>query len=115
MSYSITDIQAKQDGDILVATFLLDAEIHENGKPGVDRLTVSPCWIADNLSPLGCGWHARTSAEPARVSLCRGTRRSGGMVRAVRRSWVVHTWREVMLPQLAWTGVASRTPLSLSR
>ncbi|MGI9197805.1 MAG: nuclear transport factor 2 family protein [Candidatus Nanopelagicales bacterium] len=33
VSYKITDIQAKQDGDILVATFLLDAEIQENGKP----------------------------------------------------------------------------------
>lgn len=33
VSYEITDVKAKQDGDILVATFTLDAEIEENGRP----------------------------------------------------------------------------------
>lgn len=32
VDYEITDITAKQDGDILVATFTLDADIQENGR-----------------------------------------------------------------------------------
>ena len=32
VDYKITDITAKQDGDILVATFTLDADIQENGR-----------------------------------------------------------------------------------
>ena len=33
VDYSITDVEARMDGDVLVATFLLEAEILENGKP----------------------------------------------------------------------------------
>lgn len=33
VNYKVTDVKAKQDGDILVASFLLEAEILENGKP----------------------------------------------------------------------------------
>ena len=33
VNYEITDVQAKQDGDILVASFLLEAEILEGGRP----------------------------------------------------------------------------------
>ena len=33
VNYKITDVKARQDGDILVASFLLEAEILENGKP----------------------------------------------------------------------------------
>lgn len=33
VNYKVTDVNAKQDGDILVASFLLEAEILENGKP----------------------------------------------------------------------------------
>jgi hypothetical protein len=33
VDYSITDISARQDGDILVATFTLNADIQEKGKP----------------------------------------------------------------------------------
>lgn len=31
-NYSINDVTAQQDGDILVATFALDAEITDNGR-----------------------------------------------------------------------------------
>ena len=33
VNYTITDVQARQDGDILVASFVLEAQIMENGKP----------------------------------------------------------------------------------
>lgn len=33
VDYTITDVKARQDGDVLVATFLLEAEILENGTP----------------------------------------------------------------------------------
>lgn len=33
VNYEITDVQARQDGDILVASFLLEAEILEGGQP----------------------------------------------------------------------------------
>jgi len=33
VDYRITDVEARMDGDVLVATFLLEAEILENGKP----------------------------------------------------------------------------------
>ena len=33
VDYTVTDVRAKRDGDVLVATFLLEAEILENGKP----------------------------------------------------------------------------------
>ena len=32
MDYTISDVSAKQDGDILVATFTLEAEILEGGR-----------------------------------------------------------------------------------
>lgn len=37
VSYDLIDITAKQDGDILVATFTLDADVQENGQPVISE------------------------------------------------------------------------------
>jgi ketosteroid isomerase-like protein len=41
VDYVISDVEAKQDGDILVATFTLDAEILEDGRSVVSEPTSS--------------------------------------------------------------------------
>ena len=41
VSYKIKDLQAKRDGDILVATFVLDGMVMENGKPVMSQPSTS--------------------------------------------------------------------------
>lgn len=41
VSYKIKDLQAKRDGDVLVATFLLDGVVMENGRPVTSQPSTS--------------------------------------------------------------------------
>ena len=41
VSYKITDVRAKQDGDVLVASFLLEAQILEGGQPVTSKPSYS--------------------------------------------------------------------------
>ena len=40
-SYEIKDLQAKRDGDVLVATFVLDGVVMDNGKPVMSQPSTS--------------------------------------------------------------------------
>ena len=41
VSYKITEVRAKQDGDVLVASFLLEAQILEGGRPVTSKPSYS--------------------------------------------------------------------------